>query len=67
MTKEELITIIKGILKTDTDLSFLAQLEKSELETLIARIRERVDQVSKYPFCCLPESFSTEFRRTLNP
>ena len=62
-----MIEIIQGVLKSDCDLGFLLRLEKSELETLIARIRERVDQVSKYPFCCLPESFSTEFRRTLNP
>ncbi|MCK4785450.1 MAG: hypothetical protein KAV87_16985 [Desulfobacteraceae bacterium] len=47
MTKEELIEIIQGILKTDIDLSFLVQLEKNELETLVVCIRERVDQVSK--------------------
>jgi hypothetical protein len=47
LTNEELITIIKGILKTDFDLRFLALLEKSELETLVACIRERVDQISK--------------------
>lgn len=45
MTKEQLIEIIQGILKTDIDLSFLVQLEKNELETLVACIRERVDQI----------------------
>jgi len=46
MTKEELIEIIKSILKTDLDLRFLVQLKKGELETLVACIRERVDQTS---------------------
>ncbi|UCG66023.1 MAG: hypothetical protein JSW12_02940 [Deltaproteobacteria bacterium] len=46
MTKEELIEIIKSILKTDLDLGFLVQLKKGELETLVACIRERVDQTS---------------------
>jgi len=45
MTKEQLIEIIQGILKTDIDLSFLVQLEKNELETLVACIRERIDQI----------------------
>jgi hypothetical protein len=45
MTKEQLIEIIQGILKTDIDLSFLVQLEKNEFETLVACIRERVDQI----------------------
>lgn len=45
MTKEELIEIIKGILKTDIDLSLLLQLENSELETLVACIRERLEQI----------------------
>jgi len=43
MTKEELIVKIKEILKTDSDLSFLLQLKKSDVETLIACIRGRVD------------------------
>jgi hypothetical protein len=46
MTKEELIEIIKSVLKTDIDLGFLLQLTKGELETLVACIRERVDQTS---------------------
>jgi hypothetical protein len=43
MTKEELIEKIKGILKTDSDLSFLLQLKQPDVETLIACIRDRVD------------------------
>ena len=42
MTKEKLIEIVQGLLKTDADLSFLLQLKKAELETLVARIRDRV-------------------------
>jgi len=42
MTKDELIEIIKGILKTDIDLNFLLQLKEKELETLIACIRGRI-------------------------
>jgi hypothetical protein len=42
MTKEKLIEIVQGLLKTDADLSFLLQLKKAELETLVALIRDRV-------------------------
>jgi len=44
MTKKKLIKIIRGILKTDVDLSFLLQLKETDLEDLTACIRERVDQ-----------------------
>ena len=47
MTKEKLIEIMQGILKTDVELSFLLQLKERELETLIACIRERVDQAKE--------------------
>jgi len=47
MTKDELIEIIKGILKTDIDLNFLLQLKEKELETLIACIRGRIDLARK--------------------
>ena len=43
MTKEKLIEIVQGILKTDVDLSFLLQLKKAELETLVACIRDRIE------------------------
>ena len=45
MTKEELVEKIKGLLKADDDLSFLLQLRMEDLKTLIASIRDRVDQV----------------------
>ncbi|MCD4718196.1 MAG: hypothetical protein K8R45_15825 [Desulfobacterales bacterium] len=45
MTKEKLIEIVQGILKTEADLSFLLQLKKSELETLVACIRDRVEEI----------------------
>ena len=41
MTKGELVGKIREILKTDNDLSFLLQLKKKEVETLIACIRDR--------------------------
>jgi hypothetical protein len=44
MTKDNLIKIIKGILKTDIDLNFLLQLKERELETLTACIRGRIDR-----------------------
>ena len=40
MTKEKLIEIMQGILKTDVDLSFLLQLKERDLETLVACVRE---------------------------
>ena len=45
MTKEEIIGKIMEILKTDHDLSFLLQLKQTEIETLIACIRDRVDNM----------------------
>ena len=47
MTKEELVEKIEGLLRTDDNLSFLLQLRMEDLKTLIARIRERVDQVGQ--------------------
>ena len=47
MTKEELVRKISEILKTDNDLSFLLQLKKKEVETLIACIRDRADNPVK--------------------
>jgi len=46
MTKKKLIGKIMEILKTDNDLSFLLQLSQSEVETLIACIRDRVDNLA---------------------
>jgi len=44
MTKEQLIEIIKKLLETDSDLDFLSKLSKSELETLVAAVRNRVEK-----------------------
>jgi hypothetical protein len=43
MTKEKLIQILQSILETDADLRFLLQLEEGELETLVACVRDRID------------------------
>ncbi len=47
MTKQKLIEIIQNILKTDADLNFLLRLEESEIETLVACIRDKVEEVGK--------------------
>ena len=47
MTKEQRINIIMGLLDTDLDLNFLLQLRKDDLETLVACIRDRVDQMGR--------------------
>lgn len=43
MTKDRLIDIINRLLETDADLDFLTKLSKSELETLVAAVRNRVE------------------------
>jgi len=44
MTKEDLVDLLKKILNTETELDFLFALEQRELETLIACIRNRIEQ-----------------------
>ncbi len=44
MTKEQLFEIIKKLLETDSDLDFLSKLSKSEFETLVAAVRNRVEK-----------------------
>ena len=44
MAKEDLIAILKRLLQADVYLDFLLQLEESDLRTLIASIRERIDK-----------------------
>jgi hypothetical protein len=46
MKKQSLIEMLKRVLKTDADLEFLTKLEISELEMLIASIRDRVENRS---------------------
>jgi hypothetical protein len=43
VTKEQLIEIIKRVLKTEADIAFLLKLNESELETLVAIIRDRIE------------------------
>jgi len=45
MTKDRLVEKIKELLKTDIDMSFLLELNKNEIETLVACIRDRVDHM----------------------
>jgi hypothetical protein len=47
MTKEELVQKIQKLLNTDYDLNFLLELQKNDIETLIACIRDRVEQIGK--------------------
>jgi len=47
MTKEKLIDVIRTSLKTNAELRFLLQIKEKELETLVACIRQRTDQVGK--------------------
>jgi hypothetical protein len=45
MTKDELIQKIGELLGADSDLNFLSNLKKHEIEILVAHIRDRLDQV----------------------
>jgi hypothetical protein len=47
ITKEKLTSIIKELLKTDTDLRFLEELRREDLEKLVACIRDGVDRPKK--------------------
>jgi hypothetical protein len=47
LTKDKLLQIIKGLLSTDANLDFLLQLEEGELKSLVACIREGIDQVAQ--------------------
>ncbi len=43
MEKETLIKILHRVLRTDVNLEFLLNLSTSELETLVAVIRDRIE------------------------
>ena len=45
ITKEKLVEIIKGLLATEADLDFLMQLDQTDIETLVACIWNRVENV----------------------
>jgi len=47
LTKEDLIALIKKILRTDLNLVFLMKLEPGDLETLIACIRNGLEPKKK--------------------
>ncbi len=47
MTEGQLIDIIKKLLDTDADLGFLSKLSKSELETLVSAVRNKVENFGK--------------------
>ena len=44
MTKDQLIEIANKLLETDSDLDFLSKLCQSELETLVAAVRNQVEK-----------------------
>jgi hypothetical protein len=44
MTKEQLVETVRKLLRTDQDLDFLLQLKQKDFETLVAVVRDRVDQ-----------------------
>jgi len=46
--KDDLIDLLKKILRTNADLDYLADLEQKDLETLIAVIRDRIDQEKEF-------------------
>lgn len=43
MTKEQLIEIVKKLLETDSNLDFLSKLSNSEIEALVALMRDRIE------------------------
>ena len=47
MPNEQLIDIMKKLLQTDADLDFLTKLSKSELETHVAAVRNKVEKFGK--------------------
>jgi hypothetical protein len=44
MAKEDLLFILKKLLQTDAYLEFLLQLDETDMRTLIACIRDRIDR-----------------------
>ena len=49
MRKEKLVALVKKILKTNADLDFLSVLESKDLETLIACVRDWMEQEKRGP------------------
>ena len=44
MSKEELIKILQKILKTETNLDFLLELKRKDIEGLVAIVRGRLEE-----------------------
>ena len=44
MNGEQLVEVIERLLETDVDIDFLSKLSKSELETLVVVMRNRVEK-----------------------
>jgi len=44
ISKEDLIKILKGLLKTETNLDFLLEIKKEDLEKLAAVVRDRLEE-----------------------
>lgn len=47
LTKDKLVEIIAGLLESNADLGFLLKMEQTDLETLVACIRDRIDRAGK--------------------
>jgi hypothetical protein len=47
MTKEDLLTILKKLLRTERSLDFLQALNEEDVRTLIVCIRDRLDRESR--------------------
>ena len=43
MDKEALVKILTGLLKTETDLDFLSELKRDDLEKLVAVVRDQLE------------------------
>ena len=44
ISKEDLIKILQKILKTETNLDFLLEIKKEDLERLVAVVRDRLEE-----------------------
>ena len=44
ISKEALIKILNGLLKTETNLDFLLEIKKEDLERLVAVVRDRLEE-----------------------
>ena len=47
MTKEDLVAIIKRLLRTERSLDFLLKLDDDDVRTLIVCIRDRLDRENR--------------------